>query len=218
MIRALGHSWTTFWTTSIRDSTDSTGLHRKNEAAAQPFWLPKMTEKTLTSLEGLVIDKTVLCGRSTAGWNVKGTLRKVIPGMCFQVDQGPGSQISYLWRDLTVVDEPPSPKVSDLIEIVVDSMTLSIPGPPQLRRSDSGADYRYDGYPDCAFWTALGIPTFFVVPHCQYTDACIPATPMAMMALLTEVRPKAEECGGLSLELWAQQMATVTKMFPSTRQ
>jgi hypothetical protein len=189
-----------------------------------------MAEKILTSLRELVINKTVLRGTSTAGWLTKGTLRKVLPGMCFQVDQGPGTQISYLWRTLTVVDEPPSP-AETLIEIVVDSMTLSIPSglscpppppyflaPPQLRRTDSGADYGLEGYPDCSFWTAQGIPTFFVVPHCQYTGAYIPAEPGAMRSLLLEVRPKATEEGGLYLETWARQLAEVERLFLISRQ
>lgn len=206
-------------------------IPKKVNGLTRPFWLFKMAEKILTSLSGLVINKTVLRGTSTAGWLTKGTLRKVLPGMCFQVDQGPGTQISYLWRSLTVVDEPPSP-AETLIEIVVDSMTLSIPSgplsgpppppyfpePPQLRRTDSGADYGFPGYPDCAFWTALGIPTFFVVPNCQFTGACIPAEPAAMRALLLEVQPKAIEDGGLYLETWARQMAEVERLFLISRQ
>ena len=191
----------------------------------RPFWLLKMAEKILTSVHDLVINKTVLRGTSTAGWMTTGTLRRVLPGMCFQVDRGPGTQISYLWRLVTVVDEPPSPAES-LIEIVVDSMTLSIPSgpppyfpaPPQLRRTDSAADYGYPGYPDCAFWTSLGIPTFFVVPHCQYTGACIPAEPAVMRALLFEAQPKATEEGGLFLETWTRQLAEVERLFPINRQ
>jgi len=192
-----------------------------------------MAEKTLTSLSGLVINKTVLRGTSTAGWLTTGTLRKVLPGMCFQVDQGPGTQISYLWRSLSVVDEEQSP-ADTLIEIVVDSMTLSIPSgppsgplsapppyfpePPRLRRTDSAADYGLPGYPDCAFWTSLGIPTFFVVPNCQYTGACIPADPAAMRALLLEVLPKATAEGGLYLETWTRQLAEVERLFLISRQ
>ncbi len=202
---------------------------KKVNLKAQPFWLFKMAEKILTSLSGLVLNKTVLRGTSTAGWLTKGTLRKVLPGMCFQVDQGPGSQISYLWRSLTVVDEPPSP-AETLIEIVVDSMTLSIPSdslsppppyfpaPPQLRRTDSAADYGIEGYPDCAFWTSLGIPTFFVVPNCQFTGFCIPADPAAMRSLLLEVQPKATEEGGLYLETWTRQLAEVERLFLISRQ
>ncbi len=203
-------------------------LHRKSEWVAQLFWPCKMAEKILTSLSDLVINKTVLRGTSTAGWLTKGTLRRVLPGMCFQVDQGPGTQISYLWRSLTVVDEDPSPAES-LIEIVVDSMTLSIPSsgsppppyflaPPQLRRTDSGADYGLEGYPDCAFWTAQGIPTFYVVPNCQYRGDCIPAPPVDMKELLLEVRPKATVDGGLYLETWARQLAEVERLFPVNRQ
>ncbi len=206
---------------TLRDSIE------KVNGPTQLFWLCKMAEKILTSLSGLVINKTVLRGTSTAGWLTKGTLRKVLPGMCFQVDQGPGTQISYLWRHLTVVDEEPSPAES-LIEIVVDSMTLSIPlsgppppyfpEPPQLRRTDSGADYGIEGYPDCAFWSALGIPTFFVVPTCQYRGACIPAEPAIMRALLLEARPKANEDGGMYLETWTRQMADIDRLFPVIRQ
>jgi len=193
---------------------------------AHPFWLFKMAEKTLTSLSDLVINKTVLRGTSTAGWLTKGTLRKVLPGMCFQVDNGPRTQISYLWRSLTVVEEDPSPA---LIENVVDSMALSIPpsgpppppyfpAPPQLRRTDSAADYGFPGYPDCVFWTSLGIPTFFVVPNCQFTGACIPADPAAMRSLLLEVQPKATEEGGLYLETWTRQLAEVERLFLISRQ
>ena len=199
--------------------------------APAPFGSFKMAEKTLTSVHDLVINKTVLRGTSTAGFLTKGTLRSILHGMCFQVDRGPGTQISYLWRSLTVVDEPPSPAES-LIEIVVDSMTLSIPSvslsglppppyfpaPPQLRRTDSAADYGYPGYPDCAFWTSLEIPTFFVVPHCQYTGACIPADPAAMRSLLLEVEPKAILDGGIYLVTWARQLAEVERLFLISRQ
>ena len=185
-----------------------------------------MAEKILTSLSGLVLNKTVLRGTSTAGWLTTGTLRKVLPGMCFQVDQGSGTQISYLWRSLSVVDEEPSP-AETLIEIVVDSMTLSIPSgppppyfpePPRLRRTDSAADYGFPGYPDCAFWTALGIPTFFVVPNCQFTGSCIPADPATMRALLLEVEPKAKIDDGIYLVTWARQMAEVERLFLISRQ
>jgi len=161
-------------------------------------------------LADVTVDVTVMEGLTTSNHLVRGTVRQIIPGVCVVVDQGPWSQISYLWRSLAIVEgAAPVPRAIDQ-EIVVDDMTLTLPA---MRRTDSGADYGFNGYPDCAWWLSQGVhqPLFVATPF-HYERSSYPLSPLAMATILDECKDKATEEGGVFLEAWKRQLSEITLM------
>ena len=161
-------------------------------------------------LADVTVDVTVMEGLTTSNRTVRGTVRQIIPGVCFVVDQGPWSQISYLWRSLAIVEGAvPVPRAIDQ-EVVVDSMTLTLPA---MRRTDSGADYGFNGYPDCAWWLSQGVhqPLFVATPF-HYERSSYPLSPLTMATILDECKDKATEEGGVFLEAWKRQLSEITLM------
>jgi hypothetical protein len=155
-------------------------------------------------LSDITIHKTVMRGRSTSGKLVEGTVRRIVPGICFEVDPGPGKQRSLLWRELSLVPGLPLPEHT---KIVVDGMY-----PPELRRTDSGADYGFDGFPDCDFWIRQGIPTVFLASEHMYKEYCLPPSPSEMKERLEECKDTAEKAGGEFWKAWTKQMEYVESM------
>jgi len=143
--------------------------------------------KTVTDfkLADVTVDVTVMEGLTTSTHMARGTVRQIIPGVCFVVDNGPLSQISYLWRSFAIIaGVVPSQKAVDQ-EIVVDDMTLTLPA---MRRSDSGADYGFNGYPDCEWWLAQGVQPLFVATPFHYGRSSYPVSPLTMAGVLDECK------------------------------
>jgi hypothetical protein len=157
----------------------------------------------------VTVDVTVMEGLTTSNHLVRGTVRRIIPGVCFVVDQGPWSQMSYLWRSLAIVEgAAPAPRAVDQ-EIVVDGMTLTLPA---MRRTDSGADYGFNGYPDCAWWLAQGVQPLFVATPFHYERTSFPVSPLAMAGILDECKEQAASEGGVFLDAWKRQLSDITLM------
>ena len=165
-------------------------------------------------LSDVVINKTVMRGRSTSGNLVEGTVRRIVPGICFEVDPGPGKQLSLLWHELILVPDaiPVLEPNTTLTNVVVNGVSYMIPPLPELRRTDSGADYRLDGFPDCDFWIRQGIPTVFLAPEHMYKEHRLPLSPNEMKTRLEECKETAEEAGGDFWKAWKKQMEYVDAM------
>jgi hypothetical protein len=153
-------------------------------------------------LADVTVDVTVMEGLTTSNHMVRGTVRQIIPGVCFMVDNGPGSQISYLWRSLATVDGA-EPSTNE--EIVVDA-------PPAMRRTDSGADYGFNGFPDCAWWLAQGVQPLFVATPFHYGRTELPVSPLTMAGILEDCKERATEEGGVFLDAWKRQLSDITLM------
>lgn len=166
-------------------------------------------------LSDIVLHTTVMRGISTAGHKVIGTVRRILVGLCFEVDAGPGTQRSLLWRELEVISgATPHPLIEDrppFIEIVNGIATV-LPPPPSLRRCDSGADYGLDGFPDVEFWHRQGIEADFLATEHRYRPDQFPLSPSDMRDRLLEVNPRAVTKGGLFLEAWTRQMKRIEQM------
>jgi hypothetical protein len=164
-------------------------------------------------LSDIVIHTTVMRGISTAGYQVTGTVRRILPGLCFEVDAGPRTQRSFLWRELEVIpDATPHPaEKKHSVEISMDGIVSRIPI-PTLRRTDSGADYGTDGFPDVEFWHRQGIQTVFLATEYDYNLFRFPPSPLEMRDRLIEVKPVADEKGGRFLEAWIRQMKQIEQM------
>jgi len=165
-------------------------------------------------LSDITIHKTVMRGRSTSGNLVEGTVRRIVPGICFEVDPGPGKQRSLLWRELVLVPDalPVHEPNTTLTNVVVNGVSYMIPPLPELRRTDSGADYGCDGFPDCEFWIRQGIPTVFLAPEYMYKDHRLPPSPREMKTRLEECRDTAEKAGEDFWKAWKKQMIYVESM------
>jgi len=87
-----------------------------------------------------------------------------------------------------------------------------IPPLPELRRTDSGADYGFYGFPDCDFWIRQGIPTVFLASEHMYKDHCLPPSPNTMKIRLEECKETAENEGGEFWKAWKKQMEYVDAM------
>jgi len=171
------------------------------------------TERNDFTIADVVVGKTVLRGDSTSGWRPSGTVRKIIPGIGFVISNEPGGQVSVIWRKLVLLEgAEPTPAEPTMTEVSVDGMTLSIPGPPQLRRTDSGADYSMPGYPDVAWWAAQGLSAPYLATSYDYGSDGYPPSPLRLLGLLEECKARAEEDGGVFLEAWKRQRAQVEGM------
>jgi len=104
----------------------------------------------------------------------------------------------------------PSQKAVDQ-EIVVDDMTLTLPA---MRRTDSGADYGFNGYPDCEWWLSQeGVPQpLFVATPFHYGRTELPVSPLTMATILEECKERAVEEGGVFLAAWKRQLSDITLM------
>ena len=154
-------------------------------------------------------------GISTAGYQVTGTVRRILPGLCFEVDAGPRTQRSFLWRELELIPGvPPHPLLDGTPVIgIVEGVATLLPPAPSLRRSDSGANYGMDGFPDVEFWHRQGIETVFLASENAYRPERFPPPPSELRERLLEVKSQADTEGGRFLEAWNRQMKQIEQMF-----
>jgi hypothetical protein len=96
--------------------------------------------------------------------------------------------------------------------IVINGVSYMIPPLPELRRTDSGADYGFYGFPDCDFWTRQGIPTVFLAPEHMYKEHSLPPSPSEMKTRLEECKETAERAGVTFWKAWKKQMEYVESM------
>jgi hypothetical protein len=81
-----------------------------------------------------------------------------------------------------------------------------------MRRTDSGADYGFNGYPDCAWWLAQGVQPLFVATPFHYERTSFPVSPLAMAGILDECKEQAASEGGVFLTAWKRQLSDITLM------
>lgn len=92
-------------------------------------------------LSDIVIGETVLQGRTTTGSLVTGIVKRIVPGVGFEVGGG-----AFLWREFALDKQAPTNR--SLTEETSQG-PLPVPG--------------IQGYPDCDFWVAQGVEPLFVV-------------------------------------------------------
>jgi hypothetical protein len=128
---------------------------------------PTMTTTRDFRLDDVVVGRSVMTGINTRGKRATGTVIRVLPGIGFRVDDG--VQPSMLWREL----ELHAPRDDDVIRppetAVVRDEDGWLPPPPELRRTDSGADVGRIGFPDCVFWEQQGVEPLFVALRRDYS-------------------------------------------------
>ena len=145
-----------------------------------------------------------MMGRSTAGHKVSGVVLEILPGMCFRVDTG--VQISLLWKELALLEPELEPETeSDSDADADDEGYEGGPPPPvPIRRTDSGADYSAEGYPDCEFWERQGVEPLYVATASHYSD--MPRDNTHIVRLLVDAREQAAAAGGAYVRAWQRQM------------
>jgi len=178
-----------------------------------------MTDSSFT-LADVVVGRSRMMGRSTAGHMVSGVVLAVVPGVCFRVDGG--AQISLLWRELKLlaaetvdaVSEVGAEDADDDAEDADDEDDEAVDAPPPVpvRRTDSGADYGFDGYPDCEFWERQGVEPVFVATPAHYSGGDVDADRVG--ELLEYGRIAAETQGGAYLRAWQRQMDSLAPSTP----
>jgi len=152
-------------------------------------------------ISAVKVGRSRMRGWSTAGHMVSGVVQAVLPGMAFRVDTG--AQISYLWRELVLLDEEAS-----AAEAEAEADAMEIDGPPPstpIRRTDSGADYGMNGFPDCEFWESRDVVPLFLATPADYAGDT-PLTPQQMIHELNACRKTAEALGGANWRAWKRQM------------
>jgi hypothetical protein len=77
-----------------------------------------------------------------------------------------------------------------------------MPPAPELRRTDSGSDYGFDGYPDCEFWERSGYEPLFIATSAAYNGG--PPHPRAYVAdLMTQADKSLMDAA--TLRAWNRQ-------------
>lgn len=171
--------------------------------------MDSMTDSSFT-LADVVVGRSRMMGRSTAGHMVSGVVLAVVPGVCFRVDGG--AQISLLWRDLKLLEPEAVEAVSDDESEAEEADADEPPPPVPVRRTDSGADYGFDGYPDCDFWERQGVEPVFVATPAHYSGGDVDADRVG--ELLEYGRIAAETQGGAYLRAWQRQMDSLAPSTP----
>jgi len=169
----------------------------------------------------VAINYTIMMGVTTSGKKAIGVVKRIIPGVCFEIEQNT-SQISMLWSDLMINPVTAKKHIKNYVEpsiepVIIKYDSTGIPLPPsealKLRRTDSGADYGYYGYPDCDFWSKEGITPLFVATDSDYSNYRIPKPPTKMREILLECKENAEKQGGEYLKAWQRQMDAINSLF-----
>lgn len=161
----------------------------------------------------VAIGHTIMMGFTTAGWVGIGVVKRIIPGVCFEIEQK-SSQISMLWSGLMIHPATVKKYIKDYTEPCIEPVSIkSPPKAPQLRRTDSGADYGFHGYPDCEFWSKQGIMPLFVATCTDYSHYRYPDPPIEIRKMLLEYKEQAEKQGGEYLKAWQEQIDTINSLF-----
>ena len=171
---------------------------------------PKGLYEHLTSsfsLDDIVINNTIMYGLSTSNHHTIGIVKRIITGVCFEVENQQTLQLSLLWSDFKVYPPTLKKNIMDFKEIESESILKnSIPSAPKLRRTDSGADYGFHGFPDCDFWILNGIQPIFIATDRDYTTNNYNNIHPEIHKILLDHADIAKEKGGEYYKAWKNQM------------
>jgi len=171
---------------------------------------PKGLYEHLTSsfsLDDVVINYTIMYGISTSNRNTIGIVKRIITGVCFEVENQQTLQLSLLWSDFKVYPPTLKKNIIDFKEIEPESiLKITIPPAPKLRRTDSGADYGFHGFPDCDFWILNGIQPIFIATDRDYTTNNYNNIHPEIHKILLDHADIAKEKGGEYYKAWRNQM------------
>ena len=125
------------------------------------------TEATDTFLlSDLKMGESVLAGRTTSGKWAYGVVTGYQEGKYFSFD-GP-NEGSLLWRGLLLLRGPMADSARKSYEarytLNEDGSSPRVP----MKRTDSGTNYGFTGYPDVAFWNRSGCELFYEVTREDY--------------------------------------------------
>jgi hypothetical protein len=145
-------------------------------------------------LADVEVEVDVMAGKTTNGLAGWGRVLRIMPGVGFEVDNG--IQRSVLWSQFW------------LLEPTLKQMAQTTRSEKDIRRTDSGADYGWPGYPDCAWWEEQGVenPLFVAMPGAYGSGQTGAAGDV--LALLREAEDGLEEEGPFR-RAWSRQMAAV---------
>ncbi len=131
--------------------------------------------------DDLMVGVSVLTGLTTSGSIRTGVVTEVIHGVGIRFDNPDQNGIfwSQMWQHLGDCECPVCsehmPRVLAHIKKGAEAAAAAsddFPPPgPQLRRTDSGSDYGFNGYPDCEFWERSGYAPLFVATSADYTGS-----------------------------------------------
>jgi len=150
-----------------------------------------MTDKmTDIKLDEVKVGRTMMSGYAGAlGREVTGCIRRILPGICVEVEVGKGTAL--LWRKYQIESE--------------DAKEQGRPDHP-----DEYRDMR--AVVDCDFWVAQGIDPLFLATESDCFPGILPPSPTDLQEQLEDVRDLAESRGPNSLAAWNRQMASASVM------
>lgn len=138
--------------------------------------------------DDLMVGVSVLTGITTSGAIRTGVVTEMLPGIGVRFDNPDQNGIFWrsMWQHLgdceCVICSEHMPCVLARIK---KGEADDIPPSPVLRRTDSGSDYGFNGYPDCEFWERSGYEPLFIATAADYNGG--PAHPRAYVAdLMTQ--------------------------------
>ena len=122
----------------------------------------------------------------TLGRKVTGCVRRILPGICFEVAVGKGTAL--LWRKYSLESD--------------DAKEQGRPDHPNEYR-----DMR--AVVDCDFWMAQGVDPLFLATESDCFPGTLPPSPTDLQEQLEIVRDLAESRGPNSLTAWNRQIGRV---------
>jgi len=69
--------------------------------------------------DDVAVGHTIMMGYTTAGWLAIGIVKRIVPGICFEIEQNT-SQISMLWCELMIHPETAKKNIKDYVEPLVE--------------------------------------------------------------------------------------------------
>jgi hypothetical protein len=187
--------------------------------SAPIFTIKDMGSRTLTKsldaimatqdfrIDNMVEGLTVLSGINTSRKINTGVLTRVIPGVGFAVDNP--IQPSILWKQIWLhLGDCSCSICTEHLPVI---QREGLPDALALRRTDSGADYGFDGHPDCDLWERNGMDPLYVALNIHYSvyqsdDVVTPWNRSRLRRCLEYGRNTPEvEAGGAYLRAWQRQ-------------
>jgi hypothetical protein len=159
--------------------------------------------------DDLMVGVSVLTGFTTSGAIRTGVMTEMLPGIGIRFDNP--DQNGIFWREMwqhlgdcecAICCEHMPRTMARLAAIRTATSDDDIPPCPQLRRTDSGSDYGFNGYPDCEFWERSGYEPQFIATAADYNGG--PLHPRVYVAdLMTQADKSLMDAA--TLRAWDRQ-------------
>jgi hypothetical protein len=149
----------------------------------------KMTDIKPFELKDIIVGSTVMSGfAGILGRKVAGRVRRILPGICFEVEIGGGTAL--LWRKYEIITEE-----------------------KEHGRPDHPDEYKgMRAVVDCDFWVEQGVEPLFLASESDCFPDVLPPSPNDRREQLENTRALAVVRGTNSQAAWTRQMASVSAM------